>query len=243
MTTPRQPDAARRKLRILLIAALLAAAGGGAWIWWRNTPAARVERLLGELRREEPSTIVEWLTEVGVMGPPRRREDVAIIDDLVAIGPAAVEHLLKGLNDPVPDAAGGAALALGRLGDTRAAVPLMDKLADPDWYLRYTAARALGNLRETQAVPGLIALLADEDFRVADSAATALRTIGPPAVDALLAATGNANARIRQWSATVLGEIGEKRAAEILGDLAANDPDGEVRDAARRALRDLRSPR
>ena len=74
-------------------------------------------------------------------------------------------------------------------------------------------------------------------------AATALRTIGPPAVDALLAATGNANARIRQWSATVLGEIGEKRAAEILGDLAANDPDGEVRDAARRALRDLRSPR
>ena len=230
-------------MRILLVAALLAAAGGGVWAWWRSTPGARVERLLAELRRGESSTIVDWLTEVGVMGPSQRRGDAEIIDDLVAIGPSAAGHLLVGLNDPVPDAAGGAAVALGRLGDVRAVTPLLDKLADPDWYLRYTAARALGDLRETKAVPGLIALLADEDFGVADSAATALTSIGGPAVDALLAATGDANPRVRQWSATVLGEMGEKRFAGVLGDLAANDPDGEVRKAAARALQELRSPR
>jgi len=230
-------------MRVLLVAALLAAAGGGVWAWWRNTPGARVERLLAELRREEPSTIVEWLTDVGVMGPSQRRGDTEIIDDLVAIGPPAVGHLLAGLDDPVADAAGGAAVALGRLGDARAAAPLMDKLTDPDWYLRYTAARALGDLRETEAVLGLIALLADEDFRVADSAATALTVIGAPAVDALLTATGEANPRVRQWSAVVLGEIGEKRAAGVLGDLAANDPDEEVRKSAARAIQELRSPR
>lgn len=230
-------------MRILLVAALVAAAGGGVWTWWRNTSGARVERLVAELRREEPSSVVEWLTELGVMGVSRRRGDTGIIDDLVAVGPSAVPYLLDALNDPVADAAGGAAVALGRLGAARAAGPLLEKLTDPDWYLRYTAARALGDLRETEAVPGLVALLADEDFRVADSAATALKAIGPTTVDVLLVATGDANPRVRQWSAAVLGEIGEKRAAGALGDLAANDPDGEVRDAARRALQELRSPR
>jgi HEAT repeat protein len=213
------------------------------WTWQRNTPGARVERLLSELRREESSSVVEWLTEVGVMGSSRRRGDTEIINDLVAIGPSAVGYLLVGLDDPVPDAAGGAAVALGRLGDTRAVAPLLDKLTNPDWYLRYTAARALGDLRPMEAVPGLIALLADEEFRVVDSAVTALASIGPPVVDALLTATGDANPQVRQWSAAALGEIGEKRSAGVLGDLAANDPDGEVRDAARRALRELRSPR
>ena len=229
-------------MRILLVAALLAAAGGGVWAWWRNTPGARVERLLAELRREEPSTIVEWLTEVGVMGPSQRRGDAEIIDDLVAIGPSAAGHLLVGLNDPVADAAGGAAVALGRLGDARAVAPLLEKLADPDWYLRYTAARALGDLRETEAAAALIALLGDEDFRVVDSAVTALTSIAAPAVDALLAAMRDANPRVRQWSAAVLGEIGEKRAAGALGDLAVNDPDGEVRKAAARAIREIEPP-
>lgn len=75
---------------------------------------------------------------------------------------AAVEPLLKALNDPHVDVQWLAAKSLGKLGDLRAVEPLIAALKADDKWLRQGAAWGLGRLRDPRAVEPLLALLGDK---------------------------------------------------------------------------------
>lgn len=80
--------------------------------------------------------------------------------------PVAVEVLIQALNDTADRTeAGGyplrrnAARALGKLGDRRAVLPLIDSLSCPDFYVREAAAQSLEMLGDATAIPTLMQLL------------------------------------------------------------------------------------
>jgi HEAT repeat protein len=72
-----------------------------------------------------------------------------------------------------------AASALGRIGDTRAAKPLIAALNDRR-RIKEVAAQALGEIRDPLAVEPLITLLDDENWEVRSMVAKALGKIGDP---------------------------------------------------------------
>jgi phycocyanobilin lyase subunit alpha len=80
--------------------------------------------------------------------------------------PEAIETLLMALEDEADRAPDGgyplrrnAARALGKLGDRRAVMPLIECLEFPDFYVREAAAQALEMLGDKRAIPALMKLL------------------------------------------------------------------------------------
>jgi HEAT repeat protein len=67
-----------------------------------------------------------------------------------------------------------AALALGRLKDSKAVPELLDLLEDTNGNVRFAAAEALGQICDVRAIDGLIARLKDEDEGVRAKARWAL---------------------------------------------------------------------
>jgi HEAT repeat protein len=64
----------------------------------------------------------------------------------------AFQRALQYLSDPRPPYRWGAAEALGRMGDQRAVVPLIQALRDEDWRVRMKAAWSLGRLGDPSAI-------------------------------------------------------------------------------------------
>jgi len=65
------------------------------------------------------------------------------LESLIKIGPMAVEALISALKDPNEGRRKGAAIALGRIGDTRAITPLSIALSDKDSAVRKAVVDAL----------------------------------------------------------------------------------------------------
>jgi HEAT repeat protein len=87
----------------------------------------------------------------------------------------------------------------------------------------------------------LIETLDDEDPHVRVRAARTLGKIGAPAVTNLVTALGNEKALVRLGAAKALGTIGgEAKVAEGALAKMTNDANGEVRQAAARALSEIR---
>ena len=83
----------------------------------------------------------------------------------------------------------------------------------------------------------MIAALGDEERQVRKAAVDALMQFEAKEIEAaLLQALGNANWRIRYYSAEILGNLQTKEAKPLLVKLANNDPHPGVRRTARRAL-------
>lgn len=126
--------------------------------------------------------------------------------------PRAVEPLIKVLlEDKDRDVRSSAALALTYIEDTRATEPFIAALSDSDSSVRFYAARALGNLEDLRAVKPLIKVLSDKDVRVRAAAAFAL------------------------------GMIKDESAIDKLKELAGNDKEKFVRQAASYAVKVLES--
>ncbi len=111
---------------------------------------------------------------------------------ITTLTPEAADHLLRGmllaLDAQVPAWRQRACIALGALGDTRAAKPLLPRLADGDGAVRSAACTALGALGDARAVEPLLTRLADRSSAVRRAACTALGTLGDArAVEPLLA--------------------------------------------------------
>ncbi|NJN88736.1 MAG: HEAT repeat domain-containing protein [Leptolyngbyaceae cyanobacterium SL_7_1] len=109
--------------------------------------------------------------------------------------PAAVEALMAALADESDRTELGgyplrrnAARALGKLGDRRAVLPLVQCLESDDFYVREAAAQSLGMLGDPSSVPALLPLLAG-------GVAAAQRVPGRPHLaqpcEAVLEALGN----------------------------------------------------
>lgn len=109
---------------------------------------------------------------------------------------------VKALEDPDPDTAFGAALALGRLRDRRAVDALSRALArHPDTEVRVAAAEALGQLRASEAFGALVDALQDAEIVVRAAADAALRRLsGHQEFAPVIAEDRNGRARLqRDW--------------------------------------------
>lgn len=128
-----------------------------------------------------------------------------------------------------------AAMALGEARDSRAVVPLLPMLKDPDRAVRNAAIAALTSIGEP-AVVSLGACLRDNDLTLLESATSILARIGDPRVfDALVGVLGNADWIVRGNAAQALGRIGDVRGVDHLIPLL-QDKVKAVRQEAARAL-------
>jgi HEAT repeat protein len=135
---------------------------------------------------------------------------------LAEIGEPAVDPLIEALKDDTREVRFVAALALGRIGDTRALDPLIEALQDECSGGRGGAAIALGQIGDVRAIDPLITALQDLDETVQPKVVEALTEIGEPAVDPLIEALNDKNARVRLAAAEALGKIGGSKATEAL---------------------------
>jgi HEAT repeat protein len=127
---------------------------------------------------------------------------------------------------------------LAAKGDLRG---LFTVLMGGDPVKRQQAALALGTCGR-EAVPYLIEALKGDDKELRTVAAGALISIGPEAksaVGTLIRALDDDYYFVRWNAATALGEIGDRAAAQALGQLL-NDEYEEVRKAAFAALKKIK---
>ncbi len=130
-------------------------------------------------------------------------------DVLVRIGPPAVPHLIRELEDRNSRIRPFAARVLGSLGGKRAVRPLVEALKEG----RRSLQVAWDSRSET---PADVILGLGRDKRLADAAKEALTEIGAPAVEPLIALLKDENKFVWQDAAHALGTIGDARAVEPL---------------------------
>lgn len=133
----------------------------------------------------------------------------------------------------------GAAFALGLLNNERATEVLVSTLTNSDRRIRWGAVHLLGEMGGDQAILPLISAFEDEDSDVRNNAVAALTKIGPPAMEALIAACREENSASRErtaytWIAYTLGQIGKNVPQLLL--TALEDQDSNVRYWIARAL-------
>ncbi|MCX5676794.1 MAG: HEAT repeat domain-containing protein [Planctomycetota bacterium] len=133
--------------------------------------ALRAQALLAEFREAKPYPNAWEDTQPTTDRTGAGRNRLEIGRDLVKLDCSAVPLLIKALDDPDPQVSAVAALALGRIGDSRAVEPLLkvlqsfvpvsksDSNMPPPGHLRAAACVcALGWLREPRAVGPIVAL-------------------------------------------------------------------------------------
>jgi HEAT repeat protein len=141
-----------------------------------------------------------------------------------------------------------AANALGLIGDVSAVEWLLAALDTDDWVMRGYVARALGGIGGARAVEALIDAVDDNHKFVRGEAVEALlhKLATPAVVDKLIMTLtmalldADSLPEKREFSAEVLGKIGDARAVEALR-AAAEDPQSPARRTAAEALARIRS--
>jgi HEAT repeat protein len=136
-------------------------------------------------------------------------------------------------------AAAGLALALAE--SDKPDPEVIRDLESGDPKLRDLAVQVLAERRNPAALPGLAARLKDPDPEVVERAVGALaRLRDPRAVGPLIELTRRREGPFVAQLVRIIGDIGGADAEAYLETLRAGHPDAEVRDAAARALVDLR---
>ncbi len=158
---------------------------------------------------------------------------------------AAVPQLITLLNHPQWIVRDEAVTALGRLGDASVVPALRPLLGDQADWLRQRTADALARIGGDAALQALWHELEHRRFPRIGYIASTLASFTPQVVPQLLAAAGSTDPDQRYWAAVALGSTGDNRAVLTLERLMAHDHgvtvfDGEVRTAAKKALRTLR---
>ena len=97
----------RKRYLIPIVVLVLLAAGGLSLRWHFNTPAQRARRLVREILRADgwitytaeaaPGLTERWLIKMGLAKPKRKRDPQEIMDEIVALGEAAVPALVEAL--------------------------------------------------------------------------------------------------------------------------------------------------
>ncbi len=159
--------------------------------------------------------------------------------DAIAALPA-LGTLMLNLNEPVENRV-SAAMALGRVGNWRAAAYLKPGMSDSAKEVRFAAALALGKIKSDDSLPVLIrALSSDPEWWVRFGAAVALaENRDPKSVGALArSAKEETEWQVRMQAVRSLGQIGSREAAFALAT-PLRDSDASVRAAAAMAMGDI----
>ncbi|HUS15267.1 MAG TPA: HEAT repeat domain-containing protein [Chloroflexia bacterium] len=166
---------------------------------------------------------------VAVLGRSDVREEA--ISALVRHGIRATGLLLPDLESPDPDTRRAVALALGRIGDTRA-VPALIGVLTTDGEPAIAAAEALAKIGDSRAFEPLLTRLGDPDARVRQAVVAALNSLGHPDMAARMTGLlGDADPLVRESAVRVAGYFGYAACAAALHACCA-DPDEAVRRAA-----------
>lgn len=128
----------------------------------------------------------------------------------------AVEPLIYSLSDERWYVRRYAAASLGKLKDKMSVMDLITALNDNEWQVRRYAAEALGKIGDERAIKPLVNLLGDSDGDVRWKAIYSLGKMKKAAVEPLIEVFGGEDWRIRARVAEALGEIGDKRAVDVL---------------------------
>jgi HEAT repeat protein len=132
-------------------------------------------------------------------------------EGLFNLGQPAVETLIVFLKEKEESARAKAAETLGRIGDTRALMPLVPLLRDADLTVRQSALNALDKLG--YAPDGVEETIT---YLIAKNDRPAVVKLGKPAVEELLKLLNSSNSGNWKEVVAALGEIGDERAAAPL---------------------------
>lgn len=113
-------------------------------------------------------------------------------------------------------------------------------LKHPDPKVRLKTVQALKESRDPLAVAALVQTLDDPDNFVAIVAASALAQIGKPSLAPLMTAADSEKENVRIVACLALGDLGDPAAVPVL-ERRSKEKGGEVREAAKNALKKIRS--
>jgi HEAT repeat protein len=158
---------------------------------------------------------------------------------------SAVPGLIQLLDSDQWIARQQAVIGLGELGDISVVPVIAPLLGDLTPAMREQAADALAKIGGDEALAALWDELARRRFSRIGYIASALATFAPEILPRLLDAAADADPDQRYWAAVALGSTGDDEAVTTLERMMATDKgvtvfDGEVRVAAKKALRTLR---
>jgi HEAT repeat protein len=230
--------------------------GGGAYVAAEFRAAlepAGAQRLIDAVGRAASQDlrslvpVLGWLRGPAVeralarlLGQPDVRADV--IEAIVRQGAGIVSLLTEQLEAGDAETRRAAVLALGRIGDRRAA-PALARLLDGDRDLVLAVASALGAIGDPGAFEPLLPLLAHRDSAIRQAAIGALNSIGHPEmasrVPALLASP---DPLLRESALRIAGYFGYRDAVDGVVACCA-DPEEGVRRAAIEQLPYFDDPR
>ncbi|MFC1461040.1 HEAT repeat domain-containing protein [Verrucomicrobiota bacterium] len=128
-----------------------------------------------------------------------------------------VPVLIAGLKDEHPESRRKAVVELGRIGDVRAAGPLIGLLQDSDDKVRVSVIQALGWLKTKKAVPMLVKLSQDKEPKIRRRVAETLGVIGDPkAYDTLVALLKDSDHYTRENAIYSLGWLRDEKSVPVL---------------------------
>ena len=130
------------------------------------------------MTRPDPMRIRQYLSELRDYNKERRR--TAVMKLGLAGGDEAVTALIMALQNRNEDiiVRGRAALMLGRLGDTRAVLPLISALDAPGMQTPLHAAQSLGRLGDDRAIGPLLLIAGSAEGKLRAAALDALQRLG-----------------------------------------------------------------
>ncbi|MFG2044014.1 HEAT repeat domain-containing protein [Dactylosporangium sp. NPDC048998] len=157
----------------------------------------------------------------------------------------AVPQLIELLDHPQWIVVDEAIKALGVLGDVSAVPALRPLLGDGAEWVRQRAADALAKIGGAEALEALWDEFEHRRFPRIGYIASGLALFTPDIIPRLIEAAADRDPDRRYWAAVALGSTGDERVVPTLERLQAEDRgatvfDGEVRVAAKKALRTAR---
>lgn len=165
------------------------------------------------------------------------------LQELVAMGPEGVGHLLETLRNGTPNKQYAAVKALGQVSDGRVLPAMQEALKKNVPAVRAAALGVLESLADPQVYPEIERLLQDEAPIVRNAAVEAATMCGGRnAVPSLLKCLKDPSWEVRQAAAKALGVLGDSSAVEDLCRVI-QDPDRDVRECVIVALGELGDPR
>ncbi len=138
---------------------------------------------------------------------------------LVKMGPGAVELLAAVLDKEDLKLRRNAALTLGRIGDQRAVIPLIDILSSKSDLDRQAAASVLGGLGDPSAIQPLIEVLRSDNPELSWYTTEALLKIGGPAVPPLIDVLKDKDRQMRVKANLMLLRLGTLAVGPLVGTL------------------------
>jgi HEAT repeat protein len=180
--------------------------------------------------------VVGWLEGTAVeraltrlLGQQEARSEV--VEALVRHGSRVTDLLIEQLGSEDLEIRKSAVVALGRIGDARAAPSLIEVLGE-DEELFIPAADALAKIGDPSAFDALLALVGDQNAGVRQAAVGALNSLGSPSMPArVLPLLKDADPNVRESAVKVAGYFGYPECADLLLE-RCRDEDERVRRAA-----------